>query len=263
MSNPESPKPTRKKTPPDIRTFPLFTNKEAVDKHFDFNSGAVFLIDKPKSWSSFRPVGLIRKLTGIRKVGHAGTLDPMATGLLIICCGKSTKSIDQIQAQTKRYTATIQLGSKTISYDAETDIDETTSFKHVTERDIIATIKSDFLGDIKQEPPMYSAIWHKGERLYHLARRGETVERKERDVTIHSFDLISYDSIKGELKVDIVCSKGTYIRSIANDIGLKLDTFGHLTALRRTQIGSFSVNDAITMEQLVKDFDQHGEIDLS
>ncbi len=262
MNNPENRQTGRKKPAPPITSFRLFTNEEPIDKTFDFKEGAVFLIDKPKSWSSFRAVGLVRKLIGIKKVGHAGTLDPMATGLLILCCGKATKSIDQVQGQPKTYRATIQLGSSTVSYDAETEANESASFEHVNIEGIKTTINDNFLGEIEQEPPMYSAIWHKGERLYHIARRGETVERKKRNVNIYRFEVVFY-SKSGGIIADIECSKGTYIRSLAHDLGKKLGTFGHLTALRRTQIGIFSVDKSITMEKLVTDFDQHGKIDLS
>lgn len=214
----------------------------------DFKNGQVLLIDKPLTWTSFQVVNKlrwhIRKTFDIKKikVGHAGTLDPLATGLLIICTGKFTKKIHEYQAQTKEYTGVITLGATTPSYDLETEINQTFPIKHLTNELIHKTTKQ-FTGEVFQKPPIFSAIKKDGKRLYELARAGETTEIKSRQVTIEQFKITNINLPEIEFK--IVCSKGTYIRSIAYDFGLALNSGGHLTKLRRTKIGDYSALDAI------------------
>ncbi|MFL1010880.1 tRNA pseudouridine(55) synthase TruB [Flavisericum labens] len=221
----------------------------------DYLSGQVLLIDKPLNWTSFQVVNKLRweikqafKLKKI-KVGHAGTLDPLATGLLVICTGKMTKQIDTFQAQIKEYTGTFVLGSTTPSYDLETEINENFPTEHISEELINETTKL-FIGDIEQVPPVFSAIKKDGKRLYEFARAGESVEIKSRTVNISEFEITSIDG--QNINFRVVCSKGTYIRSLANDFGKALQSGAHLSALRRTKIGDFSVNDAVTIEAFIK-----------
>ena len=221
----------------------------------DFLSGQVLLIDKPLHSTSFDVVNQlrwrIRNAFNIKKikVGHAGTLDPLATGLLIICTGKMTKQIDTFQAQTKEYTGTIVLGSTTPSFDLETEINATFSTSHVTEALIHKTTKQ-FIGDIEQYPPVFSAIKKDGKRLYEFARAGEEVEIKSRIVNISEFEITHIT--QNNLEFRVVCSKGTYIRSLAHDFGKALKSGAHLSTLRRTKIGDFSVINALTPEDFVK-----------
>ena len=182
------------------------------------------------------------------KVGHAGTLDPLATGLLIICTGKQTKRIDTYQGQVKEYTGTFTLGGTTQSYDLETEIDNTFPTAHITEELLHETTKQ-FVGEIQQKPPIFSAIKKDGKRLYELARKGETIEIKERTVTVSSFEITKIKLPEVEFR--IICSKGTYIRSIAFDYGKALNSGGYLSALRRTKIGNFSVDDAFSVEEFI------------
>lgn len=221
----------------------------------DYLSGQVLLIDKPLHWTSFQVVNKLRweirqafKLKKI-KVGHAGTLDPLATGLLVICTGKMTKEIDSFQAQIKEYTGTIVLGSTTPSFDLETEINETFSTKHITETLIKETTKQ-FIGEIQQFPPIFSAIKKDGKRLYEFARAGEDVEIKARTVNISEFKIININGLQVDFRV--VCSKGTYIRSLANDFGKALQSGAHLSALRRTKIGNFHVDNGVTIETFIE-----------
>lgn len=217
----------------------------------DYQEGQVILIDKPLEWTSFQAVNkvrwLIRKSFEIKKikVGHAGTLDPLATGLLIICTGKFTKKIDTFQAQEKEYTGTFTLGATTPSYDLETEIDQTFDISEITPEKIKDAAKH-FLGEIKQQPPVFSALKKDGKRLYEYARNGEEVEIPFRNVTISEFEITNINLPKVDFRV--VCSKGTYIRSLANDFGKTLNNGAHLSALRRTRIGEFSVEDAVDIE---------------
>ena len=221
----------------------------------DFKSGQVLLIDKPLNWTSFQVVNKlrweIRQKFNIKKikVGHAGTLDPLATGLLVICTGKMTKQINTFQAQIKEYTGTIVLGSTTPSFDLETEINETFSTKHITENLIHQTTKQ-FIGDIEQYPPVFSAIKKDGKRLYEFARAGEDVEIKSRTVSIQEFEITKIENLNISFRV--VCSKGTYIRSLANDFGKALQSGAHLSALRRTKIGDFNVVNATSIEEFIK-----------
>ncbi|HIE44660.1 MAG TPA: tRNA pseudouridine(55) synthase TruB [Flavobacteriaceae bacterium] len=214
----------------------------------DFKNGQVLLIDKPLTWTSFQVVNKlrwhIRKTFDIKKikVGHAGTLDPLATGLLIICTGKFTKKIHEYQAQVKEYTGTITLGATTPSYDLETEVNQTFPTEHINE-ELIHKTTLQFIGEISQKPPIFSAIRKNGKRLYEIARAGETTEIKSRQVTINEFEITKIDLPNVEFRV--ICSKGTYIRSLAYDFGLALNSGGHLSKLRRTKIGDYSVNEAI------------------
>lgn len=213
----------------------------------DYKEGQVLLIDKPLEWTSFQVVNKIRwhirQRFGIKKikVGHAGTLDPLATGLLILCTGKFTKKIDQYQGQIKEYTGEITLGATTPSYDLETEVNETFSIDHITE-DLIYKTTEQFTGDIEQVPPIFSAIKKDGVRLYELAREGKTTEIKTRNITINTFEITKVNLPKVEFRV--VCSKGTYIRSLAFDFGKALNSGGYLSKLRRTKIGNFNVDNA-------------------
>ncbi|GAK74541.1 tRNA pseudouridine synthase B [Nonlabens ulvanivorans] len=222
-----------------------------------YQIGQVLLIDKPLGWSSFQVVNKIRWLIkqeyGIKKikVGHAGTLDPLASGLLIICTGKETKNIHVYQAQEKEYTGTITLGATTPSYDLETEIDNRFPLNDITEELLVKTT-SQFTGDIMQKPPIYSAIKKDGKRLYELARAGETTEIKERQVNVQAFELTKIRLPKVDFRIE--CSKGTYIRSMAHDYGKALNNGGHLSALRRTAIGNYRVESAISLEEFEADF---------
>jgi tRNA pseudouridine55 synthase len=221
----------------------------------DFKNGQVLLIDKPLEWTSFQAVNKIRwhirKRFNIKKikVGHAGTLDPLATGLLIICTGKQTKSIHIYQGQIKEYTGTITLGSTTPSYDLETEINETFATTHITD-DLIHKATQQFIGNIQQQPPIFSALKKDGKRLYEIARKGETTEIPTREITISEFEITNINN--NNLDFRVVCSKGTYIRSLANDFGKALQSGAHLSALRRTKIGNFSVENAVSIENFIK-----------
>lgn len=214
----------------------------------DFLEGQILLIDKPLTWTSFQAVNKIkwdiRKTFNLKKikVGHAGTLDPLATGLLIICTGKFTKKITEIQGQTKEYTGTITVGGTTPSFDLETEVNETFPIEHITSDSIQNTIPQ-FLGEIEQVPPVFSALKKDGKRLYEYAREGKEVEIKKRQVTVSEFEITEINLPK--IAFRIVCSKGTYIRSIANDFGKALQSGGHLSELRRTKIGGYNVDIAI------------------
>ena len=222
----------------------------------DFKNGQVLLIDKPLNWTSFQVVNKLRwnikQQFGLKKikVGHAGTLDPLATGLLIICTGKQTKEIHVYQGQIKEYTGTITLGATTPSYDLETEVDKTYATEHISE-ELIKETTAQFIGDIQQKPPIFSAIKKEGKRLYELARKGETTEIKARTITISEFEITNIDFPKVDFRV--VCSKGTYIRSLAFDLGKVLNSGAHLSSLRRTKIGNFSVEKANSIEGFVED----------
>jgi tRNA pseudouridine55 synthase len=215
--------------------------------------GQVILIDKPLTWSSFQAVNKLKYILKRKydlpkkfKIGHAGTLDPLATGLLIICTGKFTKKITEIQAQAKEYTGTITVGATTPSYDLETEIDATFPTKHITE-DLIQETTKQFLGEIDQKPPVFSAIKKDGIRLYEHARAGEEVEIAFRKTTIYEFKITRIEL--PEIDFRIACSKGTYIRSIAYDFGIALHSGGHLTKLRRTKIGDYSVENGVSPDE--------------
>jgi len=223
---------------------------------YDFLAGEVLLIDKPLNWTSFDVVNKIRYLLkrnlGIKKikVGHAGTLDPLATGLVIVCTGKFTKKIDEYQGMTKEYSAGVRFGATTPTYDLESEPDRTYPYEHISEDVLRDVLDDEFTGEIEQVPPAFSAVKVKGQKAYDLARRGEKVELKTRKVTIHKINIIRFDL--PDVMLDITCSKGTYIRSLANDLGKALNSGAHLTSLRRTRIGDFSVDDAVDIVDLEK-----------
>ena len=219
----------------------------------DFISGEILYIDKPLNWTSF---DLVRKLRNRLcrdlkvkklKVGHAGTLDPLATGVMIVCTGKKTKLIDTFQYQEKEYIATIQLGATTPSFDLETEIDKTFSTEHITKELVEETLKS-FLGRIEQVPPAYSACKVNGERAYNLARNGEEVELKPKVLVIDEIELLHFE--KDSIKIRVVCSKGTYIRALARDIGEALQSGGHLTGLIRTRIGEITLGQCMKADDI-------------
>jgi tRNA pseudouridine55 synthase len=226
----------------------------------NFLEGEILLIDKPLTWSSFQAVNKLKYVLKKQfdlpkkfKIGHAGTLDPLATGLLIICTGKFTKKINEIQAQTKEYTGTIVLGATTPSYDLETPIDATFPTNHIDEGLIQETLPL-FIGEIWQKPPVFSAIKKEGKRLYEHARAGEEVEIEPRKTTVYQFEITRF--ALPEIDFRIQCSKGTYIRSLAHDFGVALQSGGHLSALRRTKIGDYLVENAITpidFEKIITD----------
>ncbi len=217
----------------------------------EFLEGRLLLIDKPLGWTSFQAVNAIKwtlkrkfNLKKI-KIGHAGTLDPLATGLLLICTGKYTKRIEELQGQEKEYTGTITLGATTPSYDLETAVDKTFPTEHIT-KELILSTALNFIGEQQQIPPVFSALKKDGKRLYEYARDGETVEIKPRTITISSFEITSVNLPKIDFR--LVCSKGTYVRSLAHDFGNVLQSGAHLSNLRRTKIGEHNVNNAVAPE---------------
>jgi tRNA pseudouridine55 synthase len=220
----------------------------------DYKNGQVLLIDKPLEWTSFQAVNKLRWHIKQRfrikkiKVGHAGTLDPLATGLLIICTGKQTKEIHTYQGQIKEYTGTFTIGATTPSYDLETAIDQTFPTEHIS-KELLEETTKQFVGEIQQKPPIFSAIKKDGKRLYELARKGETTEIKARAVTVSKFEITKINL--PEVAFRIICSKGTYIRSLAFDFGQALNSGAHLSSLRRTKIGNFSVDNAHSIEDFI------------
>jgi len=218
----------------------------------DFVAGEILYFDKPLTWTSFNLVARVRSLLcrhlGIKKlkVGHAGTLDPLATGVLIICTGKATKQIDTLQAHTKEYVATLQLGATTPSFDLETEVDGTYPTEQITEEGIREVLKT-FIGRIEQVPPSYSACKVDGHRAYALARKGKEVELKAKVLVIDEIELQDFDAEKMQMTIRVVCSKGTYIRALARDIGQALNSGAHLTALRRTRIGEARIENCMSI----------------
>ncbi len=209
-----------------------------------FTAGVV-LVDKPVGPSSFAIVNKIRKLLGVKKVGHAGTLDPFASGLLIICAGRAaTRNIDGFMAGTKTYLATIQLGVETLTLDTEGEIVKTAPVPELSSDDIDSCL-NEFTGELMQAPPPFSAVKHKGKPLYHYARQGIMIQKPARAVKIYKISCIGYDSLNHRIDITVQCSRGTYIRVLAADIGEKLGSCGHLIALRRTGSGEFSVDDSL------------------
>lgn len=227
-----------------------------MDELNEFLNGKILLIDKPLNWTSFQVVNKVKwkilKRFKIRKikVGHAGTLDPLATGLLIICTGKATKQIPEIQAATKTYTGTITLGATTSSYDLETPVNQFFPTQHITP-ELVQKIIPKFTGEIQQTPPVFSALKKDGKRLYEFAREGQEVEVPVRKIRIEN--LVLNTEKLPLLPFEVSCSKGTYIRSLANDIGKALGSGGHLSELRRTKIGDFSVENAISPDDFLAD----------
>ena len=222
---------------------------------YDFINGATLLVDKPQGWTSFDVVNKIRYRLKHRlkvkkiKVGHAGTLDPMATGLLIICTGKATKQLHTMQGLDKTYTGTITLGATTPSFDQETSIDETFPIDHIN-AELVEETRQTFMGEISQVPPMFSAIKVDGQPLYKKARKGQVVEVQPRKVIITSFEITNIDMPL--LDFEVTCSKGTYIRSLANDFGKAMQSGAYLSALRRTRIGPHKIEDAWNLDKLIE-----------
>ncbi len=211
-----------------------------------FAEGKVLLIDKPLEWTSYDVIRKLRKIINIKKIGHAGTLDPLATGLLIVCTGKFTKKINEYMAQEKEYTGTITLGAVTPTYDRESEPENVQSLEGITE-EMIKDKTKQFTGEILQTPPIHSAIKQNGKPVYLMARKGMDVVLEPRKITIKEFEITDIDLPVISFKV--VCTTGTYIRSLANDFGLALGPGGYLSELRRTRIGNFAVEDALTMEE--------------
>jgi tRNA pseudouridine55 synthase len=222
----------------------------------DIQNGQIILIDKPLTWSSFQAVNKLKyilkrqfELPKKFKIGHAGTLDPLATGLLIISTGKFTKKISEIQSQAKEYTGTFTVGATTPSYDLETEVDATFPTEHIT-KDLIENTIQQFLGEIDQKPPVFSAIKKDGKRLYEHAREGSEVEIAFRKTTIHEFEITRIDL--PEIDFRVTCSKGTYIRSLAYDYGIALQSGAYLSALRRTKIGAYTVENSCAPDEFEK-----------
>jgi tRNA pseudouridine55 synthase len=212
----------------------------------DYEEGQVVLIDKPRTWTSFDVIRRMRKITGVKKVGHAGTLDPLATGLLIVCTGRFTKKINEYMAQVKEYTGTITLGSTTPTFDLESEPENFLPTESINAESVIAAT-AQFTGAILQHPPIHSAIKKDGQRLYTLARQGIEVKTEARQVTVYEFEIVMVDMPVVSFR--ILCSTGTYIRSLANDLGAALGCGGYLSSLRRTRIGEFRVEDAIDITE--------------
>ncbi len=218
----------------------------------DFFKGEVLAIDKPYEWTSFGVVAKVRwlltqHLDSKIKVGHAGTLDPLATGVVLLCTGKATKRIDELQAQPKEYTATLRLGATTPSFDMEHDVDATYPTEHITE-DTVRDVLHRFEGEIEQVPPAFSACKIEGKRAYKLARKGEEVELRAKTIRIDAIEITGC-RLPDEIDIRVVCSKGTYIRALARDIGRELGSGAYLTALRRTRIGDYRAEDCMTLER--------------
>lgn len=224
----------------------------------DFVEGEILAFDKPYRWTSFDVVGKVRwhicRTLGIKKlkVGHTGTLDPLATGVMVVCTGKKTKLIEQLQYHTKEYVATLQLGATTPSYDLEKPIDKTYPTEHIT-LSLIEQVLPRFRGEIWQVPPTFSAVKIDGKRAYDYARKGEQVEIEPKLLVIDELEILSFDSEKMQLTIRIVCSKGTYIRALARDIGEALDSGAHLIALRRTRVGDIRVEDCYTIDDFINE----------
>jgi len=216
-----------------------------------FAEGKVLLIDKPLEWTSYDVIRKLRKIINIKKIGHAGTLDPLATGLLIVCTGKFTKKINEYMSQEKEYTGTITLGAVTPTYDRESEPESFKSLDGITE-EIITEKTKQFTGEILQTPPIHSAIKQNGKPVYLMARKGLDVVLEPRKITIKEFEVTKIDLPVITFKV--VCSTGTYIRSLANDFGIGLGCGGYLSELRRTRIGNFKVEEAVTIEQFQSQF---------
>ncbi|MEX2585927.1 MAG: tRNA pseudouridine(55) synthase TruB [Balneolaceae bacterium] len=234
------------------RSFGRFPLKE------EFSSGLVIAVDKPLGWSSFDVVRFVRHRIPIRKVGHAGTLDPMASGLLLLCCGKATKSVSLLQDMPKEYLAKVRFGTSTLSYDSESMIDEKAPWEHITLQQIQDVIKDQFLGSVQQVPPIYSALHINGERMYKLARRGEKIDPVSRSVMVYDIELLSGEMPEIELRIR--CGKGFYVRSLAHDLGKALGTVAHLSGLSRTAIGSFLREEALSIDE-IREWGQDGQND--
>ena len=226
----------------------------------DFIEGEILYIDKPLHWTSFRVVGVVRaklcRRLGIKKlkVGHAGTLDPLATGVMILCTGKKTKLIESLQAGTKEYIAQVRLGATTPSFDLETAVDAEYPTVQIS-REMVEEVLQRFTGTIEQVPPVFSAVKVDGKRAYELARKNKDIELKPKLLVIDDIELISYNM--PDITIRVVCSKGTYIRALARDIGTALHTGAHLTGLRRTKVGDITVDDCLTMDDMDRFLDEN------
>lgn len=228
----------------------------------NFQEGAYIYINKPYRMSSFGALAHIRYLVSKKihvkrvKMGHAGTLDPLATGVLILCTGKFTKQIESLQLHTKEYTATLQLGATTPSYDMEHEVDKTYPTDHIT-RELIEKTLPQFVGDIQQVPPLFSAVMVDGHRAYKIARKGQEVELAAKTVRIDELELTSFDAEKMQVSIRVVCGKGTYIRSLARDIGEALGSGAYLTALCRTRVGDVMIEDCLTFDNFPEWLETH------
>ena len=222
----------------------------------DFVIGEIFHIDKPYGWTSFAVVGKLRyhisRRTGIKKikVGHAGTLDPLASGVLVICTGKATKRIEELQAGVKEYIAEIKLGATTPSFDLETEEDATYAWEHITREQVEEVLSTQFVGSISQVPPAYSACKINGKRAYKMARKGDEVELKAKTLVVNEIEVLEMEGQR--LVIRVVCGKGTYIRALARDIGVALGSGAHLTGLRRTQVGEVRVEKCMSVDEAVE-----------
>ena len=227
----------------------------------NFTEGEYIYINKPYGMTSFGALAFVRtrisRKVGVKRVktGHAGTLDPLATGVLILCTGKKTKEIERLQLDTKEYTATLQLGATTPSYDLEHEVDATYPTAHITE-ELVRTVLAGFVGEIQQVPPQYSACKIGGDRAYKLKRKGEDVQLAAKSIHIHELELTRFDAETMQMDIRVRCGKGTYIRSLARDIGRALNSGAHLTALCRTQLGSGRIEDCITLDDFPQWLDQ-------
>jgi len=236
----------------------MVTKQTSDFSRLDFAAGETLLIDKPPHWTSFKVVQAIKKAINLKRVGHTGTLDPLATGLLIILTGKNTRQMINFQDLDKTYTGVFLLGKSSSSMDTETEMKTVEIPENVSDK-LIYKIRDQFLGEILQIPPMYSALKVNGQKLYHLARKGKVVEREPRTINVARFELTRIDL--PEINFEIRCSKGTYIRVIANDFGTRLGTGAVLSELRRTEIGYYHVNDALSIKDFIGKISQDVSID--
>ena len=234
---------------------------------WDFEEGEILAFDKPLRWTSFDLVAKVRwnlcRKIGKKKlkVGHTGTLDPLATGVVIVCTGKKTKLIDQLQYDVKEYVATLQLGATTPSFDLEKEIDQTYPTEHIT-RALIDEVIPQFIGEQWQVPPIFSAVQINGKRAYEFARKGQEVELKPKLLVIEEIEVLNFDEKNMQLTIRVVCSKGTYIRALARDIGQKLNSGAHLIALRRTRVGNTRVEECYTIEQFLDKLKQYDYVQI-
>ncbi len=234
---------------------------------WDFEEGEILAFDKPLRWTSFDLVAKVRwnlcQKIGKKKlkVGHTGTLDPLATGVVIVCTGKKTKLIDQLQYDVKEYVATLQLGATTPSFDLEKEIDQTYPTEHIT-RALISEVIPQFIGEQWQVPPIFSAVQINGKRAYEFARKGQEVELKPKLLVIDEIEVLNFDEKNMQLTIRVVCSKGTYIRALARDIGQKLNSGAHLIALRRTRVGNTRVEECYTIEQFLEKLKQYDYVQI-
>ncbi len=234
---------------------------------WNFEEGEILAFDKPLRWTSFDLVAKVRwnlcRKIGKKKlkVGHTGTLDPLATGVVIVCTGKKTKLIDQLQYDVKEYVATLQLGATTPSFDLEKEIDQTYPTEHIT-RALINEVIPQFIGEQWQVPPIFSAVQINGKRAYEFARKGQEVELKPKLLVIDEIEVLNFDEKNMQLTIRVVCSKGTYIRALARDIGQKLNSGAHLIALRRTRVGNTRVEECYTIEQFLEKLKQYDYVQI-